>query len=140
MQVEGIVDYISAELEGITESGEFWRYEEFLTEYSGTVLHTNHFLLTTARRNLLQFLCYSVPPSQVQISHLKAIPTADCRLGGRLTCSCGSPPRASSRPCSPGGCTAALCCCKPWWAGWTPAGQSSPCSQSVSFTSTDSAW
>ena len=34
------------------------RTQEFIENYSGTLLHPHHFLLTTARRNLIQFLCY----------------------------------------------------------------------------------
>ena len=81
-----MVEGLEQELEGITDSGDFAAYQvhdlfvqmstsqdmltdhsfpddfasfqEFLTNYSGTLLHPNHFLLTTARRNLIQFLCY----------------------------------------------------------------------------------
>jgi len=63
-QVANMVESLEQELNSITDSGDFAAYQEFLTNYSGTLLHPNHFLLTTARRNLIQFLCYSQPVTE----------------------------------------------------------------------------
>ena len=60
-KVDCIVDYIENELNQITNSSDFQKYKDFIAEYSGTILHPNHFLLTTARRNLMQYFCYSTP-------------------------------------------------------------------------------
>ena len=38
-----------------------------VSNYSGTLLHPNHFLLTTARRNLIQFLCYRSHPLSLSL-------------------------------------------------------------------------
>ena len=64
-KVEKIVDQVEHELNTITNSGEFQLYKDFIQDYSGVILHKNHFLLTTARRNLMQYLCYSVTVSDI---------------------------------------------------------------------------
>ena len=51
---------VEQELNTITNSGEFNNYKKFIMEYSDVILHKNHFLLTMARRNLMQYLCYSL--------------------------------------------------------------------------------
>ena len=96
-KVDDMVEGLEQELEGITDSGDFAAYQvhdlfvqmstsqdmltdpsfhdpddfasfqEFLTNYSGTLLHPNHFLLTTARRNLIQFLCYRSHPLSLSL-------------------------------------------------------------------------
>ena len=64
-KVEKIVDQVEHELNTITTSGQFEQYKDFIQDYSGLILHKNHFLLTTARRNLMQYLCYSVAVSDI---------------------------------------------------------------------------
>ena len=64
-KVEKIVDQVEHELNSITNSGQFQQYKDFIQDYSGVILHKNHFLLTTARRNLMQYLCYSVTVSDI---------------------------------------------------------------------------
>ena len=59
-KIEKIVSHVESELNSITNTGQFDDYRRFIAEYSGVILHPNHFLLTTAKRNLLQFYCYSV--------------------------------------------------------------------------------
>ena len=59
-KVEEIVTHVESELNSITNSGQFERYKQFILDYSGVILHRSHFLLTTAKRNLMQFYCYSV--------------------------------------------------------------------------------
>ena len=39
--VERIVSQVEAELSEITNSGEFGRYRDFISDYAGTVLHRN---------------------------------------------------------------------------------------------------
>ena len=39
--VERIVSQVEAELSEITNSGEFSRYRDFISDYAGTVLHRN---------------------------------------------------------------------------------------------------
>ena len=51
---------VEQELNTITNSGEFHNYKKFIMEYSDVILHKNHFLLTMARRNMMQYLCYSL--------------------------------------------------------------------------------
>ena len=59
-KIEKIVSHVESELNSITNSGQFEDYRRFIQEYSGVILHPNHFLLTTAKRNLMQYYCYSV--------------------------------------------------------------------------------
>ena len=63
--MERIVLQVEHELNSITNSGQFQHYKNFIQDYSGVILHKNHFLLTTARRNLIQYLCYSVTVSDI---------------------------------------------------------------------------
>ena len=58
-RVETLVEDIEAEFSEILDTQEYWRYTDSLTRYSGTILHPSHWILTTARRNLIQYLCYS---------------------------------------------------------------------------------
>ena len=39
--MERIVSQVEAELSEITNSGEFGRYRDFISDYAGTVLHRN---------------------------------------------------------------------------------------------------
>ena len=64
-KVERIVSQVEQELNAITNSGEFQDYKKFIQDYSGVILHKNHFLLTTARRNLMQYYCYSVAVNDI---------------------------------------------------------------------------
>ena len=59
-KIEEIVTHVETELNNITNSGDFEQYKQFIQDYSGVILHKNHFLLTTAKRNLMQYYCYSV--------------------------------------------------------------------------------
>ena len=54
---------VEDELNSITNSGKFHNYKKLILDYSGVILHKNHFLLTMARRNMMQYLCYSVTES-----------------------------------------------------------------------------
>lgn len=40
-------------------------YEEFIARHSGSLLHANHYLLMTAKRNLIQFYTYATPTSEI---------------------------------------------------------------------------
>ena len=40
-------------------------YEEFIARHSGSLLHANHYLLMTAKRNLIQFYTYATPTSDI---------------------------------------------------------------------------
>jgi len=64
-KIEKIVSHVESELNEITNSGQFEDYKLFIKDYSGVILHKNHFLLTTAKRNLMQFYCYSVSVQDV---------------------------------------------------------------------------
>ena len=40
-------------------------YEEFIARYSDSMLHANHYLLMTAKRNLIQFYTYATPTTEM---------------------------------------------------------------------------
>lgn len=58
-RIQTLVEDIESEVDNILTTQQYWRYNEILLKYSGTILHPSHWILTTARRNLIQYLCYS---------------------------------------------------------------------------------
>ena len=61
IKVESLVQEIEHAFESILDSEEYWKFLDLIENYSNTVLHSNHWILTTARRNLIQYICYSKP-------------------------------------------------------------------------------
>lgn len=58
--VEGLVDSIEEELNGITAtSGDFDKYADFIEVYADSILSRHHYLIMIATRNLIQFYTYS---------------------------------------------------------------------------------
>ena len=69
--VDSLVDAVEDELNSIGKSGKFEDYEGFIAAYSETVLHTNHYLIMTATRNLIQYLTYGMPSEALDKARLK---------------------------------------------------------------------
>ena len=61
-RIETLVQGLETEFNSILDTEEYWKYKDIIDKYSGTVLHPSHWILTTARRNLIQYLCYSNTP------------------------------------------------------------------------------
>ena len=61
VKIEALIQDIEHEFDMILDSEEYWRFLSIIDKYANTVLHSNHWILTMARRNLIQYICYSGP-------------------------------------------------------------------------------
>ena len=59
--VESIVNSLEEELDGISSSGQFSNFLDFIQNYKDTILHRHHYLIMTATRNLIQYYTYRSP-------------------------------------------------------------------------------
>ena len=59
--VEALVNSLEEELDGISSSGQFSNFLDFIQSYRDTILHPHHYLIMTATRNLIQYYTYRSP-------------------------------------------------------------------------------
>uniref|UniRef100_A0A0K2TP07 SET domain-containing protein n=2 Tax=Lepeophtheirus salmonis TaxID=72036 RepID=A0A0K2TP07_LEPSM len=71
-EIISLVQSLETELNDVAKNKTYDKYEDFIDKYSETLLHSSHYLLMTAKRNLIQYWTYGISNealSLVQLGH-----------------------------------------------------------------------
>ncbi|CAB4061520.1 RNF144 [Lepeophtheirus salmonis] len=70
-EIISLVQSLETELNDVAKNKTYDKYEDFIDKYSETLLHSSHYLLMTAKRNLIQYWTYGISNEALSLVQLE---------------------------------------------------------------------